>query len=83
MTKSKNIMKVNLPVQVEFDDYHEVASFQDNLRLIIPKVKVKEIGYIAGGTCAAIVYVGSLKDPKNQKLFKEIYKLHQEYESRD
>lgn len=62
---------IKWPVLVEFQDYHEVADFQDTLRAILPGVKVREIGN-RRGLYVGIVYYGSLKDRKTAALIRQV-----------
>lgn len=64
-------IEVNLPVQIEVEDYHEFGAIQDTLRAIIPGVKVKEIGLISPNY-VGVIYLGKLTDPAVKKLIKEI-----------
>lgn len=63
-------MNVNLPVRVAVDDYHEFIYFQDKLRLIIPGVKVREIGF--NGDYLGVAYLGSLDAPRVKAIIAKI-----------
>lgn len=62
-----------LPRLVRVIDYHEFDCVQDNMRLLLPTIKVKEIGF-DGFEYIGIAYTGNLKDKANRHM---IYKIKQ------
>jgi len=74
-------ISINLPTVVSFSDYHEIPWFQDELRKIIPGVKVSEIG--ATHEYHAIVYLGRKSEPSVQALIKNVEKQIREYEAEE
>lgn len=67
---SKNSVQVNLPARVQVADYHEFPFLQDNLRKIIPGIKVFEVG--CTGKYDGIAYIGRKDQPEVKALVKEI-----------
>ncbi len=64
-------MNINCPVELIVSDYHEFDEIQEQMRKIIPGIKVKEIGFDAPNYIG-IAYIGNLREPKNQALRKKI-----------
>ena len=72
----KNV-KLNLPVILEFADYHYIDDFYYEVKQIIPKLKRKEVEF-ANGIYYGIFYVNA--DAKYKKLLKEHKKMADKYE---
>lgn len=65
-------LKINkLPVLTFAEDYHQFHVIQSNLRLIAPKIKVKELGFY-GGEYVGIIYKGNLRSPENKAVVKQV-----------
>jgi hypothetical protein len=67
-------MKVNkLPIRVD-RYYSDFGTLQDDLRLVIPSIKVKDVGFGLG-----MIYIGTLKSPANASLLRRLKEEAQEY----
>lgn len=66
-------MNINCPVKLIVNDYHEFDEIQEQMRKVIPGIKVKEIGFDAPNYIG-MAYIGNLKKPENQTLLKKIQK---------
>ena len=65
-------MKINLPIILSFDDYHEFRACGQIINKVISaptKIKYEELGDINDGLYHAIFYVN--RDEKFKKLIKE------------
>jgi hypothetical protein len=56
---------------VSVDDYHEFSSVQRILGLVIPGIKVKEIGF-SGCDYWGVAYTGKLTDPDNAAMIQSL-----------
>ena len=63
-------MKANLPAMIRVNDYHDFPFILDIIREILPKVKIKEVGF--DGSYVGMVYTGSLKDKQNKTFLAKI-----------
>ena len=63
-------VKATLPAKISCIDYHQFEDAKHHLSQVIPKIKVKEIGF--DGMYLGIAYVGALTDPENALMVKEI-----------
>lgn len=70
-------MKINLPIQIEVDDYHEFDYLEEYFKKLNRHIKIEEIGF--KGYYTGLVY--SRKDKSYRKLKKEIKRQIDEYDN--
>ena len=75
------IIKLNLPIIMYFDDYHDILDFSDKLKNISSNMKCKELNinydYYDVSPYVALIYKGDLKrDKVNREYLKSWKKLH-------
>lgn len=72
-------VEAELPAKISCDDYHEFSYLRDQFRQVIPKIKIKEIGFKikdidCNGEYLGIAYVGALTDTENALMVQAIKK---------
>jgi len=64
--------KINLPILISFDDYHDITYLGRDLKRIIPSIKWKELDYEKYGTYVGLFYVGENPSKKEIEKMKVI-----------
>lgn len=78
--KNKQInKKVNLPVQLEFSDYHEIDYVLNFFKEVIPGIKATKIG--CDGMYQAVFYTGAITNPENKSIIDKVKKEIKEFET--
>jgi len=74
-------INVNLPTTISVTDYHAFSFLQDDMRNVIPNIKIIEVGFNNDtGKYVGFIYIGNLRQEPNLSKFREIKKMLKENE---
>ena len=65
------MLKVNLPTIIGVDDYHEFSYLQRQMNIVVPGIKIKEIGFY-DGKYQGVAYVGNKSEPAVKKMIQYV-----------
>ncbi len=61
---------VRLPKIFEKYDYHEFDELEEDFQELLPKIKVREVGFDDDiGLYVGVAYIGAKTSPENMKMF--------------